>query len=114
MNCPECGKDNADFVVTFGENGSYALTVTCSNKPNKPIFSKKGRFKIEGDTIYDYEYDGQAKWVKIGTIKNLTSDSTYEGKNAVLEISDVFYGSKSTLLLYGNIITRDNIEISGS
>ena len=111
VKCPKCGAD-AEYIFEFRDNGQYNVGVKCSKEGS--YVAKEGRFRIEGNVLYDAEYhDGIMHFKKMADIKKINKNVTdKEGKNISIEMTDpVNSKNKSTITIYGNIISDDTASL---
>lgn len=110
MQCSSCHAPTLTYQFILSDNGSFQLYRYCSvhdeNQEDYEII--KGQYKIEDDVIYTLKHNGGAtEWTELCKIENISSDSSVQGKNAKLVMTNPFDKSSSSLTLYGNILEED-------
>lgn len=112
--CDICHMPKAlSYKFTFNADGEYEFIRQCPNHSGKLVNKTlTGKYKIENDIIYSLTDDGNsAKWTKLASIENITSNSTNSNKNAKLVVTNPFEKKGSPLILYGNIVDEKSSPI---
>lgn len=108
--CYMCNNNtSASYSLAFGIDGTYTFEMLCEG--HSAEIEETGHYKIVNDKIYIEEHqNGKAVWKELMTIISIEKlENQDDGKNAVLTVTSPF-DSKQTLVLYGNIISSNNIE----
>ena len=100
--CSKCGGTNAHYHIELSENGKLVYYIECDDCNDK-IDENAFLFKIEKNTTYQMDYDGETKWYKFADIVSLSDSVKQSGCNTELILKNTPWESKNEIAFYGNV-----------
>ena len=78
MTCPYCKNEDASYYIVFTGFGKMFFGLDC---PDADKYGEQGKeerylYKIEGNILYQMDYDGKTNWNKFADIISLESDGS--------------------------------------